>query len=654
MGCVASRIDKEERVRVCKERKKLMKHLVGFRGEFAEAQLDYVRSLRNTGAALRQFTESATLELDSTAPYGLEFQASPPLPLPPSPPPPPPLSPDLRKLYDSYTEEVCIELTKDDSSTPPPPPGPSSSWESWDPFGPSSPEHHKHDEMVEPLEEKWEEAKMEFEEDEQEEQTVANAVNSPPNNLQLAEPIVEDVSVKKRHTMDTADVPMVLRRSKKTLDGIATVLDDYFLKSSDGLKEIAVLMDIQGGDTFVPLSTNESKWKSSNSTKVFSAFPWSWSSRSLQFPKDVVESSGSSEPCRPGAHCITLKKLYGHEKKLYKEVKEEEFIKFEHDGKTKLLQKLEDENNDSTRTEKIRLSVESLESEILRLQHSISSTCSSIVKLIDNELYPQLVKLTSGLLHLWRTMYECHRVQHYISQQLNTLTDIQKLDLSSNYHRQATIQLETEVSCWYNHFCKVIKSQQEYVRTLSRWIQLTDSLVDDDRKSLYSSSICWMCEQWNLAFERLQDKEAAEAIKSLLSAIRLIFMQQEEEHNLQKKYEKLDKRLQKELCTLAEMEEKRTAEDGCSSLGPKHPLLLKRAKTEALKKQVDSEKAKYLNSVQVGKAMTLENLKTSLPNVFQALMTSTSRYVEAVEAVCGHIITADGFDSNSETALRPT
>ncbi|KAM1422515.1 hypothetical protein ACFX2I_004638 [Malus domestica] len=131
-------------------------------------------------------------------------------------------------------------------------------------------------------------------------------------------------------------------------------------------------------------------------------------------------------------------------------------------------------------------------------------------------------------------------------------------------------------------------------------------------------------------------------------------MQQEEEHNLQKKYEKLDKRLQRELDSLVEMEKRSTAEGKNSCLWPKHPLSLKRAKTEALKKHVDSEKAKYLNSVQVSKAMTLENLKTSLPNVFQALMTSSSLYVEAVESVCGHIKPADGFDSTSEIALPST
>jgi hypothetical protein len=45
------------------------------------------------------------------------------------------------------------------------------------------------------------------------------------------------------------------------LEGIAKELDDYFLKSSAGLKEIAVLMEIKGGNTFLLQSTNENKSK---------------------------------------------------------------------------------------------------------------------------------------------------------------------------------------------------------------------------------------------------------------------------------------------------------------------------------------------------------------------------------------------------------
>lgn len=129
---------------------------------------------------------------------------------------------------------------------------------------------------------------------------------------------------------------------------------------------------------------------------------------------------------------------------------------------------------------------------------------------------------------------------------------------------------------------------------------------------------------------------ASEAIKNLLSAIHSIVLQQAEECNLLKKSEKLERRLQKELNSLFELENKLEGSivgDTHLSLSPKHPLSVKRTKTEALRKRVEDAKAKYLNSVQVSRAMTVNNLQTSLPNVFQALMGFSSVCAQAFEAV---------------------
>nr|CAD1820529.1 unnamed protein product [Ananas comosus var. bracteatus] len=58
MGCVlSSRIEEEDTVRRCKERRRLAKQLLSCRAELAAVQLAYLRSLRNTGATLRQFAE---------------------------------------------------------------------------------------------------------------------------------------------------------------------------------------------------------------------------------------------------------------------------------------------------------------------------------------------------------------------------------------------------------------------------------------------------------------------------------------------------------------------------------------------------------------------------------------------------------------------
>ncbi|KAE8688033.1 hypothetical protein F3Y22_tig00111005pilonHSYRG00187 [Hibiscus syriacus] len=635
MGCVASRIDNEGRVRACKERKKLMKQLVGCRGEFADAQLAYLRALKNTGVTLRQFTESDSLELDNTS-CGRTLPPSPSSPLHP-PPPPPSFSPDLRKPGDNLKVEVAkeegTEITLDDCSTPPPPTA-SSSWNYWDLFESNSPIHNpKQGETIESVqEESWAERKMEFE-DEDQGQFIENTTVSPlslPEGHNPREIIDDNSSTMSWCDKDSTDVPVLVSKNMKTLEGITKELDDYFLKASAGGKDIAVFTAINVGNNSLPWKLNENKRKRSNSAKVFSALSWSWSSKSLQLARDDFQH-GSSEPCKPGAHCITLDKLYSAEKKLYRELKEEENTKLELEKKLMLLQK-QDENHDWTKTEKIRSSVENLENDMTHLQHSMSTACSSILKLIDEELYPQLVSLTSGLMEMWKMMYKSHRFQNHISQQLNHLTDKISMDLTTESHRQATAQLQTEVSFWYYSFCKLIKSQQEYIKTLYRWIQLTDCLVNDQRQSHCLYAVRRLSEEWQRGFAKLPDKVASEAIKSFLLAVESIIQQQAEEHNQQRKSEKLEKRLQKELISLTEME-KKVEGNVNSMLSPKHPLSMKRSKTEALKKRVDTEKAKHLNSVQESKAMILNSLKTSLPNVFQALMGFSKACVQAFEAI---------------------
>lgn len=130
---------------------------------------------------------------------------------------------------------------------------------------------------------------------------------------------------------------------------------------------------------------------------------------------------------------------------------------------------------------------------------------------------------------------------------------------------------------------------------------------------------------------------ALEAIKSLLSAVHSIVLQQEEEVNLYKRSDKLERRLQRELNSLAEMEMKLqgsfTNEVTQTVLGPKHPLTMKRAKIDVLKKHVDDEKSKYVTSIQVTRAMILNNLQTSLPNVFRALMALSNAYIRSFEMV---------------------
>ncbi|XP_043688812.1 protein ALTERED PHOSPHATE STARVATION RESPONSE 1-like isoform X2 [Telopea speciosissima] len=640
MGCVASKIDKEERVQRCKERKRLMKQLVGSREQFAAAQLAYLQALKNTGITLRQFTEAETLELED-APFAFALRRSPPPPLPPSPPPPPPFSPDLRKVTkveeEEAVQEESIEIDEESScTTPRPPPVLNSSWDFWDPFDPSSssPLQQKSEVVRQEEDEEWAETKTDF--DEEEIVVAADIVlNSLPDKPPVAELIDDCSSMVSWNTKDTVDMAMVVSRSKKTLAGIVRELDDYFLKAYDGGKEIAVLLDINIGDSSYQ-NIGESNRKRCKSAKVFSSLSKSWSSRSFQSSRDSIEFQGPTEPCKLGALCITLDKLYAEEQRLYEEVKEEELTKLEYEKKTLLLQRQEAENEELPRIEKTQLSIECLQSDIMCLQQSISRTCTSILKLRDEELLLQLVELSLGLMHMWRTMYECHQVQNHMAQQMCHLINNPNADPTTDYHRQATSQLETEVTAWYNSFCNLLKSQRGYVRALTNWVQLTDCLENDQQRSNHPCRVQALCEEWQLALDRLPDKVASDNIKSFVSVIHSIILQQAEERDLQKKSDRIEKRLKKELNSLSEMEKKVDVNftgNGDSTLSPKHPLSIKRAKTEALKKRVEDEKAKYLNSVRVTQAMTLNNLQAGLPNVFQALTGFSSVCTQAFEAI---------------------
>jgi len=239
MGCVFSSIDEDEKVGRCKERKRLIKQLVKIRGEYSDSLLAYLKALRNTGATLRQFTESDTIEFE-TASNGIAEPASPPSHLLASPLLPPPRPPFLADKTMVHEDEI---LETDDTNVPPLQIDPSLSslllYRSSD-----------RNEIVESMEEdNWEETKTEFEDEEAEAALIAEKLRR--GKQQLIEPVDENSSAISLYRKDATAMAVTVRRSGKTLEAIGKELDDQFLKASGCVKEIAVLIDISGGDTLL-------------------------------------------------------------------------------------------------------------------------------------------------------------------------------------------------------------------------------------------------------------------------------------------------------------------------------------------------------------------------------------------------------------------
>ena len=160
MGCASSKTEKNEALRLCKQRRRFVKQAIDSRYGLAAAHVSYTESLRNIGIALRRFAEAEALIESSLSMSATELDKTPSQSSYPSPSPShnaevsdspmhneSPLSPPFSRL--SYmrsgaTAAVTVSLNPlnngfvdDESFSMPPPPPPPPEGPSWDYFDPA-------------------------------------------------------------------------------------------------------------------------------------------------------------------------------------------------------------------------------------------------------------------------------------------------------------------------------------------------------------------------------------------------------------------------------------------------------------------------------------------------------------------------------------
>ncbi|KAJ0097501.1 hypothetical protein Patl1_29111 [Pistacia atlantica] len=611
MGCCVSNLERGETVSRCRARKKYMKQLVEARQSFSASHAMYLRSLRSTGSALLQFSNSESAlhlhqqhHLRTPSPPSRIFRSPPPPPAEIFRSPRPPFSPS--------TDTWSSSMGASPLPPPPPPPPPSSTWDFWDPFVETT-------QSV--TEEEWEE-----------EEATTN-MSEVPLTRSRTESTMAPPSVLSGYSKDTTgtELAVVKSRNGKNIAEIIKEVDDYFLKAADAGAELSVVLEVPSPS----FSTTQTKGgKVYNYGFSLSPTLWTWGSspKSHAFGNclrdQVVGNKGV------GGHSSTIEKLYAWEKKLYEEVKDSEAIKMEHEKKVGQLRKLELKRADYLKTEKTKKELETLESQLMVSSQAIETISAEIIKIRETELYPQLLELVKGLMSMWRSMYESHQVQTHIVQQFKYLNTIPSIEATSEIHRQSTLQLELQVQQWYQSFCKLVKAQQEYIQNLTGWLRL--SLFQFTKPPIsrngQESGIYSFCEEWHLAIDRIPDKVASEGIKSFLIVMNAIVVQQTEEHKQKKKSESVFKELEKKSSELRSLENK-YGPFSVPENSSKDPVAEKRLKVEMLRTKAEEEKSKHEKSVSVTRAMTMNNLQMGFPHVFQAMVGFSSVCMQAFESL---------------------
>lgn len=446
---------------------------------------------------------------------------------------------------------------------------------------------------------------------------------------------------------DNSDMRMVVRH--RDLTEIVNSIKEYFDKSADAGEQVSEMLET--GRAQLDRSFRQLKKTVYHSSGVLSNLSSSWTSKPPLAVKYRFEPGSIGEPGSSKSLCSTLERLLAWEMKLYQEVKAREGVKIAHERKLSALQSQEYKGEDESKLNKTKASIQKLQSLIVVTSQAVSTTSTAIVGLRDAELVPQLIELCHGFMYMWRSMNQCHEVQNHVVQQVRGLVNRStKGDSTSDLHRQATRDLEAAVSAWHTSFCRLIKFQRDFIQSLHQWFKLTLLPVNSEEvnsNASQPSDVYLVFDEWKLALDRLPDTVASEAIKSFINVVHSISLKQAEEMKVKKRTESASKELEKKASSLRSIEKKYYHSYSMVGLGlpgsgpnnehgldARDPLSEKKSELVACQRRVEDEMVRHSKAVEVTRAMTLNNIQTGLPGVFQAMTSFSSLIMEALEVVC--------------------
>ncbi|XP_020216777.1 nitrate regulatory gene2 protein [Cajanus cajan] len=577
MGCVSSKAEKNEALRLCRERRRLIKEAIDSKHALAAAHLSYIQSLRNIGVALRRYAEAEML-IESSLSVSDHTSSQSTFP---SPSPShvddddgddyvskSPLDNDSRHHHVSYmrtsgSANVTVMINPhsdnnclDDEA--------SESEASWDFFdnakfvGRAS--YYKDEEETDPF---MDSSRGQWSQVDKKGDGEVRKLESPSYDGGSSSKKNKDFGV---NTEREDPSEFITHRAKDFLSSMK-VIEHRFVRASESGREVSRLLEANK----IKVGYSEAKGKSST-TILLTAFMFpccgekatpvlqepaqkiiSWkrtvSSQSASIRSsltttskkymDANESNFVEEPCMiDGSHSCTLERLYAWERKLYDEVKAGEFIRKQFDRKCDKLRHQFTKDQGSQVIDKTRSTARDLYSQIIVAIYYVDLISKRIEKMSDEELFPQFLELTQGLMRMWKTMLECHHAQ-YITISLAYHSRSLTRTLEGNTRREIMAQLLEEFECFGLSFSNWINSQTSYIKSLNGWLQNCVLQPRERSKSTKPFSprralappIFVLCRDWSSWVKALPSEELSHAIQYFVSDLHCMIKQHDRDLN---------------------------------------------------------------------------------------------------------------------------
>ncbi|KAM0971538.1 hypothetical protein ACFX13_019729 [Malus domestica] len=379
--------------------------------------------------------------------------------------------------------------------------------------------------------------------------------------------------------------------------------------------------------------------------------PVKLSSKTVKLAK-AYQGEPGKDIKKPGNLSSTLEKLYAWEKKLYKEVKDEEKLRVDYEKKCKKLKNLDNHGAESAKIDATQASVRKLLTKINVCIRAVDTISRRIHKLRDEELLPQVTELIHGLIRMWKSMLKCHQKQFQAIME----SKIRSLKVSTGLRKdsglKATLELEMELLSWCASFNNWVSTQKSYVESLNGWLsrcinqepeETTDGVAPFSPSRMGAPPIFVVCNDWCQAMERISEKGVAGAMQDFASTLHQLWERQDEEQRQRIKAEYVSKNLESQLRKLRMERAKRDHDHDAStdksalSKSPSDsgvsPLDDLKVDLDSMKKRLAEERARHQEAIKLVNHAASNSLQGGLVPIFETLSSFTSEALKVNEQV---------------------
>ncbi|WKA09418.1 hypothetical protein VitviT2T_027066 [Vitis vinifera] len=474
-------------------------------------------------------------------------------------------------------------------------------------------------------------------------------------SVSFEEASVHDIESSKQSSMTTLSA-----HGTRDLQEVVKEIRDEFETASGYGKEVSMLLEVgklpyqPRGTVFkvilsrilylIAPSTSSSHFPSSQSVQMAYS--------TLKMAKAYYGDSWKDIYTKPNKLSSTLDKLYAWEKKLYKEVKDEERLRIIYEKKCRRLRALDNGGAESSKIDAAQASIRKLLTKINVCIRAVDAISGRIHKLRDEELQPLLTELIHGLIRMWKSMLKCHQKQFQAILESKTRTLKARTGFRRDLILRATVELEMELLNWCTRFNNWVNIQKSYVESLNGWLlrcllhvpeETDDGIVPFSPGRIGAPAIFVMCHDWYQSMERISEAAVADALQDFAMKLHQLWDRQDGEQVQRLKADYLSKDFQKRLKTLR-MEMKRidheqdalsekTAVSIVASESGISPLDDLRVDLDSMRKRIAEERTGHKGAIKLVPAAASASLQAGLIPIFEALENFTSEALKAHEQV---------------------